>query len=193
MNRTAGRQVVWSFRNNLGIEHLRLTRIAKRIIAEGIVVAVVNNDALRVRYRVQCDESWRVREIHIRSLDKKIKPLQLRADGKGHWCTATGAAVHNLDGCIDVDISVTPFTNTLPIRRLNLSREQSAALTVAYIVLPELEAKPINQRYTCLNTMPDGGLYRYENLTNPYQTDLTVDEDGLVIDYPGVWHRVWFE
>jgi hypothetical protein len=59
--------------------------------------------------------------------------------------------------------------------------------------MPEREVKPIKQRYTCLNTTPDGGLYRYENLTSRYQADLIVDEDGLVIDYPNVWRRVWFE
>lgn len=193
MNKKMGCQIVWSFWNNLGIEHLRLVRLADSIVADSIVVGVADNNALRVRYRIQCDLSWRVREIDIRRLDDQSIPLELRADGKGHWHTAKGAALPPLDGCIDVDISVTPFTNTLPIRRLNLSRDQSAQMTVAYIVVPELEVKPIQQRYTCLSRTPDGGLYRYENLTRPYQANLVVDEDGLVIDYPNVWRRAWFE
>jgi hypothetical protein len=188
-----GCQVLWSFQNNLGIEHLRLMRLSDSIVAESIVVGVVNNKAFRAQYKIRCDLSWSIREIDIGSLDNESKPLQLRADGKAHWRTATGTALHPLDGCIDVDISVTPFTNTLPIRRLNLSHNQSAEISVTYIVVPELEVKPIKQRYTCLNRSPDGGLYRYENLTSRYQADLIVDEDGLVIDYPNVWRRVWFE
>jgi hypothetical protein len=193
MNKKMGCQLVWSFWNNLGIEHLRLKRLAKSIVADSIVVGVVNDHAFRVQYRIQCDLSWRVREIEIRSVDNESKPLQLHADGKGHWHTAKGSALHTLDGCIDVDISVTPFTNTLPIRRLNLIRNQSTQIAVAYIVVPELEVTLIRQQYTCLKATPDGGLYRYENLTRSYQADLVVDEDGFVVSYPNVWRRVWFE
>jgi hypothetical protein len=41
-----------------------------------------------------------------------------------------------LGGAIDIDISITPFTNTLAIRRLNLRRGQSEEIIAVYIRVP---------------------------------------------------------
>ena len=95
-----------------------------------------------------------------------------------------------LQGCIDADISVTPFTNTLPIRRLGLAPEESAELYVAYVVGTRLQAWPEPQRYTCLEKSDRGGLYRFLSLDGEFTADLPVDADGLVLDYPGLFRRV---
>ncbi|HEX5502042.1 MAG TPA: putative glycolipid-binding domain-containing protein, partial [Thermomicrobiales bacterium] len=109
----------------------------------------------------------------------------------GHWTAADGATPPDLAGCLDVDIRVTPFTNTLPIRRLGLRPGESAELAVAYLALPALAVTRERQRYTCLAAGPDGGLYRYESLPGGFRADLSVDADGLVLDYPGLFRRVW--
>jgi hypothetical protein len=57
MSEKVGCQVLWSFQNNLGIEHLRLMRLSDSIVAESIVVGVVNNKAFRAQYKMQCDLS----------------------------------------------------------------------------------------------------------------------------------------
>jgi hypothetical protein len=95
-----------------------------------------------------------------------------------------------LNDCIDIDISATPFTNTLPIRRLQLARGQSSEIKVVYIAVPEMELKPAMQRYTCLEIKPYGRLYRYESLPSGYTNEFWVDTDGLIIDYPGLFRRV---
>src|SRR5215211_4036020 len=97
----------------------------------------------------------------------------------------------NLDGCVDVDISATPSTNTLPIRRLGLKPGQSEELAVAYIRVPELLVGPERQRYGCLEARADGGLYRFEELPGGFTAKLPVDADGLVLDYPGLFRRAW--
>ena len=95
-----------------------------------------------------------------------------------------------LDGCEYVDISDTPFTNTLPIRRLGLASGESAVISVAYFDGAELQPWPELQRYTCLQQDSDGGLYRFESLDGGFTADLPVDADGLVFDYPGLFRRV---
>ena len=60
-----------------------------------------------------------------------------------------------------MDISETPFTNTLPIRRLGLAPGESADVSVAYFDGSELQPWPEPQRYTCLETNDRGGLHRY--------------------------------
>ena len=185
-------QAMWSGWNQPLLEHLRLMRLADRIVADGVVIGVKGDDGFRVRYRISCDAAWRVREADVGLIDEGDASLSLRADGAGHWESIAGASLADLAGCVDVDIAATPFTNTLPIRRLKLSRGQAADIRVAYIAVPELRVTPVAQRYTCLNVSPDGGLYRYENLTSYYRADLPVDEDGLVLDYPDQRRRVWF-
>ncbi|MEZ5648695.1 MAG: putative glycolipid-binding domain-containing protein, partial [Alphaproteobacteria bacterium] len=109
------------------------------------------------------------------------------ADGEGQWKDQNGILVSELDGCIDIDISATPFTNTLPIRRLNLKQGEAADLSVVYIAVPELAPRKVRQRYTCLEP---GKIYRYEGLDSGFAAEITVDDDGLVIDYPGIFRRM---
>ena len=115
----------------------------------------------------------------------------MTADGEGRWFDASGAAVPALDGCVDVDITATPLTNTLPIRRLSLEQGESADIKVAYVTIPGLRVTPDEQRYTRLPTDADGGRYRFEQAGAGFTAVLQVDADGLVDDYPGLFERVW--
>jgi hypothetical protein len=47
-----------------------------------------------------------------------------------------------------VDLSITPLTNTLPIRRLKLGVGESAEIATAYVAIPDMEASLDRQRYT---------------------------------------------
>jgi hypothetical protein len=51
---------------------------------------------------------------------------------------------------VDVDISITPFTNTLPIGRLKLHTGESQEILAVYICMPDLAISTDRQRYTCL-------------------------------------------
>jgi uncharacterized protein len=113
--------------------------------------------------------------------------LVLRADGHGHWWDGEGGMLPALEGCVDLDISATPFTNTLPIRRLGLSETESREIRAAYISVPDLSAVAVEQRYTCLSL---NRIYRYEGLFRGFVTELSVDEDGFVTDYPGLFARI---
>ena len=95
----------------------------------------------------------------------------------------------DLRDCTDIDIAVTPFTNTLPIRRLNLEVGEAAEIDVVYVTVPDLTLSPAPQRYTRL----DDRIYRFESLDSGYTADITVDDHGLVTDYPGLFRRVWPE
>ncbi len=45
--------------------------------------------------------------------------------------------------------------------------------------------EPVKQRYTCLEQHADGARYRYEGLATNFLTELDVDRNGFVLDYPG--------
>jgi hypothetical protein len=184
------RDILWTPVKESGLEHLRLRQSGEGYRADGVVIGVEQEQPFRIWYEIQTDGAWRVSTCRVRLLDEQSRELLVRTDGAGHWYNASGQLHSELNGCLDVDITVTPFTNTLPIRRLDLAPGQSAELLVAYIAVPALEIRPVPQRYTCLERHQAGATYRYEGLSSGFTRDLPVDKDGLVIDYPGIWRRL---
>jgi uncharacterized protein len=185
------REVMWAPWEEAGLEHLRLMASDDGAVANGLVIGLEAGRPFRIGYEVRCDERWRVREVRAAAPDLERPVLELLADGEGHWKRGGGEPIPELDGCIDVDISATPFTNTLPIRRLGLEPGESADVDVAYVRVPELLVGPERQRYGCVEARVDGGLYRFEALPSGFTASLPVDADGLVIDYPGLFRRAW--
>lgn len=152
------RQVMWSQWSKPGIEHLRLAHREDETVADGVVLGVENGIAFRLRYEVRCDSQWRVRKVRVDLLDN-AQGINLSANGEGRWFDESDKAIPVLDSCLDVDITATPFTNTLPIRRLALKQGESSELTVAYIVIPEMKVALDKQRYTCLEISSAGSKY----------------------------------
>ena len=112
--------------------------------------------------------------------------LWLATDGSGRWGEMNGAHRTELDGCYDIDLACTPFTNTLPIRRLPLLEGHSAELPVVHVDPATLEARKVMQRYTRIGSHR----WRYENTDSGYSVELEVDEFGLVKDYPELFRRL---
>ena len=88
------------------------------------------------------------------------------------------------EGAFDVDVIFSPFFNALPIRRTGLyQRSDSITCPVAYVRLPELSVEPALISYS---SAPDG-----IKLHSPVaETTITVDDDGFILDYPGLAERI---
>jgi hypothetical protein len=74
---------------------------------------------------------------------------------------------------------------------LGLQPGEAAEIRVAFIAIPSLQLSPALQRYTCLAQHPDHSLYRFESPADDFAADIQVDQDGLVVEYPGLFRRVW--
>jgi hypothetical protein len=185
------RSIFWQPWQGQGMEHLRLTFHEDHIVAHGDVMAIAGSSPFRLRYKIKCDSGW-----HTRKLDLEVHDLHgcrerhVKADGQGNWRDAEHGELTELAGCLDVDISATPFTNTLALRRLDLQQGENASLTVAYVKLPELTFRPVSQRYSCNWRAPTGCIVTYEGLFRGFKADLALDADGLVIDYPETFRRI---
>src|SRR5579863_3331274 len=132
-----------------GLEHLVLKMSADEIVAESIVIGNADGDDFAAQYRIVCDRKWCVNRIEVFEVGSNFN-IELTSDGAGNWKDASGKAQPKLKGAIDVDISITPFTNTLPVRRLNLKRGDAAEIVTVYIRVPGLSVTTDRQRYTCL-------------------------------------------
>jgi hypothetical protein len=191
----------WEPVDGVGFEDCAVS-FSSGIHADGLVVAVDgDDDATRVRYRLRTDAEFRTETVRVDRFDAgegddaaASGSLSLVADD-GSW-TLDGEPVPGLDGCLDVDVAVTPLTNTLPVRRLELSPGESAEIAVAYLDPRTLDVSRAEQRYTRLRSADesDGGegedRYRYESLTTGFTATVTVDAAGVVRDYPGAFRRV---
>jgi hypothetical protein len=87
-----------------------------------------------------------------------------------------------LADAIDIDLFDSPLTNTLPLRRLGLI-DGTVEVVAAWVLLPSLTVITNAQTYTVL----EPGLVRYAS--GSYTADLQLDEDGYVVDYPGLATR----
>lgn len=148
------------------------------------IQSIIDSARGRFRYEIVCERDWTFRTLHLEAATGE-RALELESDGKGQW-TVDGEWRSDLDECIDIDLSATPFTNSLPIRRLDLAIDDEADLVMAYVDFEELTVLPDAQRYTRL----DEDLYRYESLDSDFTRDLTVDLAGFVVEYPGLFERV---
>ncbi|HEX8281932.1 MAG TPA: putative glycolipid-binding domain-containing protein [Pyrinomonadaceae bacterium] len=181
---------MWSHLALPGMEHFRIVISPGEIVADGIVLGIENDLAFRLRYEVRCDPQWRVRRVEVNLLSDG-RNLSLSTNGEGRWFDESGRVAPALDGCLDVDITATPFTNTLPIRRLALKRGESADIKVAYVTIPELRVTLDEQRYTYVEAVDTCRRYRFEQRGSGFKATLEVDAEGLVKEYPALFRRVW--
>jgi len=151
--------------------------------ARGQVAATLDGAPLKARYLAEADAEWRARRVLVELNDGAR--IEILSDGDCHWRRADGTPLPELEGCIDPDISMTPFTNTLPIRRLGLAVGGAAEIGVAYVLVPELSLRAAPQRYKRLGER----LWRFESLDSGFTADISVDEAGFVVTYPGLFRR----
>ena len=170
-----------------GLEHLTIapinTAAGAAIRACGTIIGGRGGSPYGVFYRIDCATDWAVLSFSIETTDGRR--LALLSDGKGHWQTEDGLALPQFDGCIDIDLYGSPFTNSLPIRRLQLAPDRPVAIQAAYLRLPDLTVEAVAQDYTRLSPTR----FRYRGLTSGFTAELTVDAEGLVVDYPPIWRR----
>jgi hypothetical protein len=169
----------------VGLEHLLL----EPRVADSVVLAFdEKHGPFRLAYRLTWDESWQLRDADlVVSAERSTQSLSLQTDGQGRWRHANGRAIDELDGCMDIDIWPTPFTNSFPIRRVPMAVGERRQFRMAWIFAPDLAVHPQPQAYTRL----DDRLYLFENLDGTgFRAELPVDEEGIVVDYPDLFRRV---
>ena len=186
--------IIWKSVEHDGLEHIYLREQAKLIQVVSSFIGVIDQRGFQLDYVLELDRKYRMRRATLSISGGKSLVLISDSD---HWLKgdAPTHALPEFNGCIDIDITATPFTNTLPIRRIDWQVGQSEDLKMLYITVPELTLSVSRQRYTCLEKSAEGGLFKFELIegagSTSFEALLPVDADGLVIDYPGLFKRVW--
>ena len=180
------RRAAW--RRSDEIETDELCTLTIRDNGYSMVGTVLGADAgapLRVEYQVLVDRAGLTTAAHVRELRGfTTRTLAIERSAKGAW-TVDGAAARALKGCTDVDLGISPSTNTLPIRRLNLAVGAAHTIQAAWVRFPELVVVKTPQTYSRLDE------FTYLYASGTFEAELTVDDDGLVTTY-AEWRRTGY-
>lgn len=169
-----------------GLEHATVAPEAEDIVLRGVVIGARGGTSYGVDYTIVCDAGWSVRALDLGTTGGMA--LSVRSDGGGRWVNHDGRPLPEFDGCVDVDLAGSPLTNTLAIRRLDWSRPgRSVRIDTLYVPFDSFVPIRDGQVYTCLEA---GRRFRYQAADLSFSAEIEVDEDGLVLDYPGLFRRV---
>lgn len=174
----------WTRLDQPGREEARLQRTYLGWNLSGRVVVEEEGRDYALSYEVACDERWRTlfALVECRVGAETFGTTVQSQDGS--W-RLNGAEAYRDERVLDVDLAFTPATNTLPIRRLNLVAGESAEVHAAWLTFPEFELQSLDQVYA----RESDRTYRYSSNGGTFQRTLTVDEEGLIVEYPGLWRR----
>lgn len=177
--------ILWTGREYYSLENCQVNEQENGSTITSTIIGSYEGKLYKVEYQITTNAYWQTVLLELTSqVNNKPQTIKLEGDGNGNWIY-NGTEAQQFRNCIDVDIAVTPFTNTLPIRRLQLGQNQSQEIQVIYCDLLNQEIKPVSQKYTRLSNNE----YHYENIPNDFEATIKVDDAGLVIDYPGLFVR----
>ena len=174
---------------HVGFEVVFMRREGDGYRVDGHSTGVEEGEAWGVQYSVALDGSWTTRSARVvaRSI-ASVAEVVLEADGVGGW-TVDGNPATELAGCLDVDLEGSAFTNAFPVHRLGLELGRRAEAPAAYVRAPSLRVERLEQSYVRLEDDGERQRYSYASPRFDYEDELTYDEHGLVLDYPGIAAR----
>jgi hypothetical protein len=150
--------ILWRRLDQPGHDSARLTEDSTGAVIEGTAVFSEARRPCRLDYRVVCDAAWRTMSARVAGwMDTTAIDIAIAADAARSW-TLNGRSCPDLNGCDDVDLSFTPATNMLPIRRMRLAVGAQVSVRAAWLRFPEMTLEPLDQIYERISE----SRYRYE-------------------------------
>lgn len=186
--------LTWRAPDCTQMESVRVQVAGGRVKAHGRIAAAATQDrpAFSASYDLVTDDSGATKRLSINvSLPDRERQISIARDEENMWLVTghQGESRSGYDGALDVDMTLSPFFNALPIRRLGLhQRPESVTLPVVYVYLPELTVAAASISYS--GSGPDGGDSSIMLCSPVAETTVVVDDDGFILDYPGLAERI---
>ena len=175
--------ILWRRLDQPGHDAARLIEQSDGPRLEGTAVFDEGGRPCRLDYLVTCDAAWQTVSARVVGWigDTPID-LTIAADEQRRW-TLNGEPCPQVAGCYDIDLSFTPATNLLAIRRTQVAVGGSVAVQSAWLDFPSLRLAPLDQTYARL----DETTWHYESGGGSFAARLASNAAGFVVDYPGLW------
>ncbi|GEM29338.1 hypothetical protein NN3_03450 [Nocardia neocaledoniensis NBRC 108232] len=181
--------LTWRAHDETRMESVRVTLNGNRIRAAGRMIGsgCDEHPPFSASYDLVTDEAGATRRLSLRTTTAAgERHASISRDEENYWLVdAGGSHVRStFAGALDVDVVLSPFFNTLPIRRFGLQNAVGdMQVPVVYVRLPDLLVQEAELTYS---SAADG-----INVLSPVSSaTLTVDPEGFVLDYPGLAERV---
>jgi len=185
--------LAWSSDNHHRLETVRTVLSERGLRANGYIIRGGHDAGFGCSYSVLADAQGRTRRLSVQSdVYDGERHLSLTRTPGGPWVlesTSGSSPLPELDAAQDIDLQASAFTNSLALRRAGLVGADvpigtEATIVVARVSMPELTVEPVEHHYTVLGSNQIG----YSGLLGDLV--LTVDDDGFVIDFPNLTHRI---
>ena len=176
--------LMWQNLEAPGLEHVL---VGQGWASSTVIGKTQQQQPFTLRYRIEVDRQGVVSACVLRV--SGAASLTLTRSAGGRWQGNGGEDLSDLSGCSDLDLSATPYTNSLALRRLSLRPGQSGEVLAAWIDVPSLRREVSRQRYTRVGQRT----YQFERLSghaSGYSAELKVDDELMVVEYPGAFQRV---
>jgi len=178
--------IVWEWPERRGLEHVRLCRSADSIKVEGLIVADSKHGIVRFRYTISLQPDWRLRRCGIFvPVATTQNSIWLSRASDGNWAV-NGKPRPDLAHCVAFDIMDTPLPKTPIVASLNLEKDESKRIWVAYIDNRRLHVSPVEQEWKRLPS-DEQGLQHYRCSSSANVSEFDVDGDFLVHFCPERW------
>jgi hypothetical protein len=179
----ANQTILWKRVDQPGHESARIFLKNSDWHLVGTAVFLHERMACRLDYQIECDHNWRTRHTRVTGwVGESAISADIRVDSLHRW-HLNGSECPQVKGCTDIDLNFSPSTNLLPIRRMNLAIGEEISVQAAWLRFPSFELELLPQIYRRV----DQTTFQYESAGGKFKTELQVNEDGFVIDYPGIW------
>lgn len=178
--------VFWRRTDDAGLERLVLAASDNAVTAESTVLGT-EDGGFRIDHRWQLNAEWRALSLEVEKRDATGRTRLLLERTDLGWAV-DGGHRPDLDAAEEPDLSVTPFCNTLPIRRLMRQKQQSLTLDTCYVDAASMTVTLSRQRYDRLQPR----LVRYLDLgvATGFEAELQIDDRGLVTRYEGLFEQL---
>ena len=183
--------LTWRAQDDSRMESARVHVTGGRVKANGRMVAAAteSHPAFSASYDLITDESGATKRLSLTvTLAERERQLSIARDEESMWLVQdhSGQTSRSVfDGALDVDVIFSPFFNALPIRRTGVYQTvgETVTMPVVYVRVPDLSVDVSTISYTA---EADG-----IKVNSPVaQTTVKVDDEGFILDYPGLAERI---
>ncbi len=188
--------LTWSGADGLRLEAARVVLGGRGMRASGSLISARQEDteAYSASYSLSTDDAGVVQRLTVRTIRAQGEQyVGLTRSEEGIWLVdrvdhGVGTVRTHFGGALDVDLAFCALFNALPVRRLGLHRAPAeyGDLPMAFVSLPGLEVSGVRQTYRT-EAVAETTVVGFAS--DLFQAELTVDADGLVLDYPGLARR----
>ncbi|MFR9772271.1 putative glycolipid-binding domain-containing protein [Nocardia sp. SC052] len=181
--------LTWRAHDATRMESVRVQLNGNRIRATGRMIggAGADHPAFSASYDLVTDENGVTKRLSLRTTTAAgERHASIARDEENYWLVDAGGnhVRSTFAGALDVDVVLSPFFNTLPIRRYDLQHAvEDVQVPVVYVRLPDL----LVQEATLIYSSAADGI----SVLSPVSSaTVTVDADGFLLEYPGLAERI---